>query len=124
MRHLFLTILSSFTLTLSVSQQLHAVDQTPGTANQETLEPIIGSWVMGNGRTLACNKLGQADVQGVGGGKWKKVGNSLKYEISIIGHGKYVLTVSKDSQTVDGYWQTLDKRIKNASGNRITENKK
>ena len=79
---------------------------------------------MGNGRTLVCNKLGQADLQGVGVGKWKKVGNSLKYEISIIGYGKYVLTVSKDSQTVDGYWQTLDKRIKNASGNRIVENKK
>ena len=124
MKHSFITLFAVLILIFSGSQQLHAVDQTPGTANQETLEPIIGSWVMGNGRTLVCNKLGQADVQGVGGGKWKKVGNSLKYEISIIGHGKYVLTVSKDSQTVDGYWQTLDKRIKNASGNRITENKK
>ena len=79
---------------------------------------------MGNGRTLACNKLGQADVQGVGVGNWKKVGNSLKYEISILRQGKYVLTVSKDSQTVDGYWQTPDKRIKNASGNRITNSRK
>jgi hypothetical protein len=71
-----------------------------------------------------CNKLGQADLQGVGVGKWKKVGDSLKYEASILGHGKFVITVSKDSQTVDGYWQTLDKKIKNASGNRITKNKK
>ena len=124
MKHSFITLFAVLILTFSGSQQLRAADQTPGTANQESKEPIIGSWVMGNGRTLACNKLGQADVQGVGGGKWKKVGNSLKYEISIIGHGKYVLTVSKDSQTVDGYWQTLDKRIKNASGNRIVENKK
>ena len=124
MRHLFLTILSSFTLTLSVYQQLRAADQTSGTANQESKEPIIGSWVMSSGRTLVCNKLGQADLQGVGVGNWKKVGNSLKYEISILGQGKYVLTVSKDSQTVDGYWQTLDKQIKNASGNRITKNKK
>ena len=124
MRHLFLTILSSFTLTLSVSQQLRAADQTPGTANQESKEPIIGSWVMSSGRTLVCNKLGQADLQGFGVGRWKKVGNSLKYEVSILGHGKFVITVSKDSQAVDGYWQTLDKRIKNASGNRIVENKK
>ena len=124
MRHLFLTILSSFTLTLSVYQQLRAADQTSGTANQESKEPIIGSWVMGNGRTLVCHKSGQADLQGVGIGNWKKVGNSLKYEISILGQGKSVLTVSKDSQTVDGYWQTLDKRIKNASGKRKVDDKK
>ena len=79
---------------------------------------------MSSGRTLVCNKLGQADLQGFGVGKWKKVGNSLKYEISMLGQGKFVMTVSKDSQTVDGYWQTPDKRIKNASGNRIVENKK
>ena len=124
MKHSFITLFAVLILTFSGSQQLHAVDQTPGTANQETLEPIIGSWVMSSGRTLVCNKLGQADLQGFGVGKWKKVGNSLKYEISMLGQGKFVITVSKDSQTVDGYWQTLDKRIKNASGNRITENKK
>ncbi len=124
MKHSFITLFAVLILTFSGSQQLHAVDQTPGTANQETLEPIIGSWVMSSGRTLVCNKLGQADLQGFGVGKWKKVGNSLKYEISMLGQGKFVITVSKDSQTVDGYWQTPDKRIKNASGNRITENKK
>ena len=124
MKHSFITLFAVLILTFSGSQQLHAVDQTPGTANQETLEPIIGSWVMSSGRTLVCNKLGQADLQGFGVGRWKKVGNSLKYEVSILGNGKFVITVSKDSQTVDGYWQTLDKRIKNASGNRITENKK
>ena len=124
MKHSFITLFAVLILIFSGSQQLHAVDQTPGTANQETLEPIIGSWVMSSGRTLVCNKLGQADLQGFGVGKWKKVGNSLKYEISMLGQGKFVITVSKDSQTVDGYWQTPDKRIKNASGNRITENKK
>ena len=124
MKHSFITLFAVLILIFSGSQQLRAADQTPGTANQESKEPIIGSWVMGNGRTLVCNKLGQADLQGVGVGKWKKVGDSLKYEVSILGHGKFVMTVSKDSQTVDGYWQTLDKRIKNASGNRITENKK
>lgn len=78
---------------------------------------------MANGRTLVCNKLGQADLQGVGIGKWKKIGDSVKYEISILGHGKFVMTVSKDSQTVDGYWQTMDKRIKNAQGTRIPNSK-
>ena len=124
MKHSFITLFAVLILIFSGSQQLHAVDQTPGTANQESKEPIIGSWVMSSGRTLVCNKLGQADLQGFGVGRWKKVGNSLKYEVSILGNGKFVITVSKDSQTVDGYWQTLDKRIKNASGNRITENKK
>jgi hypothetical protein len=124
MKHSLITLLSVWILTFSGSQQLCAGDQKPETASQESHEPIIGSWVMGNGRTLVCNKLGQADLQGVGVGKWKKVGDSLKYEASILGHGKFVITVSKDSQTVDGYWQTLDKQIKNASGNRITKNKK
>ena len=124
MKHSFITLFAVLILIFSGSQQLHAVDQTPGTANQESKEPIIGSWVMSSGRTLVCNKLGQADLQGFGVGRWKKVGNSLKYEVSILGHGKFVITVSKDSQAVDGYWQTLDKRIRNASGNRIVENKK
>ena len=48
----------------------------------------------------------------------------MKYEITIIDHGKYVLTVSKDSKTVDGYWQTKDRRIKNASGERLVADKK
>ena len=124
MKHSFITLFAVLILIFSGSQQLHAVDQTPGTANQESKEPIIGSWVMSSGRTLVCNKLGQADLQGFGVGRWKKVGNSLKYEVSILGHGKFVMTVSKDSQTVDVFWQTLYKLKKNASGNRIVENKK
>lgn len=63
-------------------------------------------------------------MKGLGYGRWKQVGDSLKYEITIIDHGKYVLTVSKDSKTVDGYWQTKDRRIKNASGERLVADKK
>ncbi len=125
MRNSFVALICIFSLVLSDSQFLHAADPKAGTESGESSEPIIGSWLMKNGRKVICRKSGEVDVQLYGVGKWKRIGASLKYEIMIAGGlGKYVLTVSKDLQTVDGYWQTPDRRIKDTSGTRLTENGK
>ncbi len=124
MSHIHSALMLCLAVPLLGIQRVNAADAAPVTAGQSSHEPIVGSWLMGSGRIIACNKQGQAEVKGLGYGRWKQVGDSFKYEITIIDHGKYVLTVSKDSKTVDGYWQTKDKRIKNASGERLVADKK